>query len=174
MADQVRYDPQAVWYDSGNQSHCFTLPSWMSQKTVHRATIAAWHATAPSRAGFEHGLDVQLDGDLVADDDLLTFAGGGANAVVRSPDRRGCRDPDPMLALQSRLVEAEELDVQGEVAPSCTVRPALSKVMSGWRSTSKKLTDRRSSSRIWFAVFTDLMEIVAAAEQSVGCSAILT
>jgi hypothetical protein len=57
--------------------------------------------------------------------------------------------------------------------PLLTVRPVLSKVMSGCWSTSKKLTDRRSSSRMRFAVFTELMEIVAVAEQSVGCSAIL-
>jgi hypothetical protein len=41
-------------------------------------------ATALSGSGFEHGLNVQLNGDLVADDDLLTFASIGANAVVRS------------------------------------------------------------------------------------------
>ncbi|WP_143268537.1 hypothetical protein [Amycolatopsis vastitatis] len=66
-----------------------------------------------SETGFERGLDVQLDGDRAADDDLLTFAGRGTNAVVRSPGR------------------------------------------------------------MRFPVFTELMEILADAEQSVGCSAIL-
>jgi hypothetical protein len=56
-------------------------------------------------------------------------------------------------------------------SPPCTVRPVLSKVISGWWSTSKKSTDRRSSSRMRFAVFTELMEIVAVAEgvESVDC-----
>jgi hypothetical protein len=58
-------------------------------------------------------LDVEPDGHLVADDDLRAFL-GGAYAEVGPADRRRCREPDPLLALQPGLIEAEELDWRTE------------------------------------------------------------
>jgi hypothetical protein len=134
------------------------------------------------------GLDVQLDGDEVANDDLGTVAGEPVKAELGSADRGPSGESDARLPLQGPVSSTPRTSVSiatGRVtwlrlrlpltiqrSPwGCTA--LLWKVMAGFASTLKNRGYRRSWSRISFPVLTDARSMVAVTCERVRSSAVV-